>query len=63
MHGTTNKMKSLDWPADYVRLLGMIGDGSFVVPSDNETDSLFVASPSPATKTKATTGGGDVAAT
>ena len=63
MHGTTYKMKLPDWPADYVRLLGMINDESFVVPSDDETEALSVASPSPATKGKATADGGDAAAT
>jgi hypothetical protein len=63
MHGTTYKMKLPDWPADYVRLLGMINDESFVAPPEDKRELLSVASPSPATKSKATADGGDAAAT
>ena len=49
MHGKTNKIKPSDWPAGYVQLLGVIDDESFVVPPNNKTELLFVASPSSAT--------------
>ena len=62
MHGTTNKAKLSEWPADYVHLLGMINDESFFAPPESKRELLSEASPSPATKSKATTDGGGAAA-